>query len=220
MTDRDALLLAVLDNPEDDFPRLAYADCLEESGNEEDRARADFIRYSIQVPQCSHLALTEKDPFPLLGLVPIGSVPVDGGPQGRELRTWMWAETDALGLVVCDMARELNYRTDRGFISGVMGKLSSFMEHAAVIFASHPVQSVTLTDREPLQNSAWHSWFDGGVGNPLSDAEDLPRKLWDLLEKNPHLTEPTWKDYSSDEDANTDLSRAALLFGQSTRRKP
>jgi uncharacterized protein (TIGR02996 family) len=36
-----ALLEAILETPEDDLPRLAYADWLEENGEE---ARADFLR--------------------------------------------------------------------------------------------------------------------------------------------------------------------------------
>jgi uncharacterized protein (TIGR02996 family) len=46
MTDGDALLAAILANPDDDMPRLAYADWLEENGDED---RAEFIRL-----QCGH----------------------------------------------------------------------------------------------------------------------------------------------------------------------
>lgn len=41
MTDRDALLRAIIEAPDDDAPRLVYADWLDENG---DPARAEFIR--------------------------------------------------------------------------------------------------------------------------------------------------------------------------------
>ena len=45
MTDRDALLRAICDNPEDDAPRLVYADWLDENG---DPLQAEFIRLQLQ----------------------------------------------------------------------------------------------------------------------------------------------------------------------------
>jgi uncharacterized protein (TIGR02996 family) len=41
MTDRDALYRAILAHPEDDTPRLVYADWLEENGRSEE---AEIIR--------------------------------------------------------------------------------------------------------------------------------------------------------------------------------
>jgi len=48
MTDHDALLQAVLAAPEDDLPRLVFADFLEESGHPANVARAQFIRLQIE----------------------------------------------------------------------------------------------------------------------------------------------------------------------------
>ena len=55
MTDRDALLAAILANPDDDLPRLVYADWLEENGDallgaERSSAgeRAAFIRAQVE----------------------------------------------------------------------------------------------------------------------------------------------------------------------------
>src|SRR4051812_38507679 len=45
MTDRDALLAAVLAEPDEDTPRLVYADWLDENGQPE---RAAFIRDQIE----------------------------------------------------------------------------------------------------------------------------------------------------------------------------
>jgi uncharacterized protein (TIGR02996 family) len=47
-SDREALLWAVLANPEDDAPRLVYADWLEDNGEEADADRARFIRMQCE----------------------------------------------------------------------------------------------------------------------------------------------------------------------------
>jgi uncharacterized protein (TIGR02996 family) len=49
MTDGPALLQAILDQPEDDLPRLAYADWLDEQGGDEERDRAELIRLGVEL---------------------------------------------------------------------------------------------------------------------------------------------------------------------------
>ena len=46
MTQRDALLRAVCENPDDDLPRLVFADWCDENGEPE---RAEFIRTQIEL---------------------------------------------------------------------------------------------------------------------------------------------------------------------------
>ena len=46
MTDRDALLRGIIENPDEDAPRLVFADWLEENGEAE---RAAFIRADIAI---------------------------------------------------------------------------------------------------------------------------------------------------------------------------
>src|SRR5262245_37728201 len=48
MSDEAALLAAIRANPEEDTPRLVYADWLEEQGGESNTARAEYIRLSIE----------------------------------------------------------------------------------------------------------------------------------------------------------------------------
>ena len=49
MDDRRALMAGIIANPDEDTPRLALADWLDEHGDEHDRARAEFIRLQIEV---------------------------------------------------------------------------------------------------------------------------------------------------------------------------
>jgi uncharacterized protein (TIGR02996 family) len=58
MTEQEALLAAIRDNPDDDTPRLVYADWLDEHATTEpERARAEFIRV-----QCALGQLKPQDP--------------------------------------------------------------------------------------------------------------------------------------------------------------
>lgn len=59
MDDRQALLLATVANPDEDTPRLALADWLEEHGDAHDRARAEYIRL-----QCQIAHVKESSPSP------------------------------------------------------------------------------------------------------------------------------------------------------------
>jgi uncharacterized protein (TIGR02996 family) len=52
MSDERALLAAIYDNPEEDTPRLMYADWLDEQGGAANAARAEFIRVQCE---CSRL---------------------------------------------------------------------------------------------------------------------------------------------------------------------
>src|SRR4051794_12921603 len=56
MSDAQGLLAAICDQPEDDAPRLVYADWLEEHGQADDRARAELIRV-----QCAAARLPPQD---------------------------------------------------------------------------------------------------------------------------------------------------------------
>src|SRR5262245_49407761 len=57
MTEQDALLAAIRDNPDEDTPRLAYADWLDEhAASDEDRTRAEFIRL-----ECEFARIDEDD---------------------------------------------------------------------------------------------------------------------------------------------------------------
>jgi len=58
MTEREALLAAVCANPDDDTPRLVFADLLQENGEE---ARAEFIRLQVRHAELARLAAPGVD---------------------------------------------------------------------------------------------------------------------------------------------------------------
>lgn len=49
MSDGDVILSAILAEPDEDVPRLAFADWLDEHGGESERARAELIRVQIEM---------------------------------------------------------------------------------------------------------------------------------------------------------------------------
>jgi uncharacterized protein (TIGR02996 family) len=57
MDERRALMAAIIADPDEDTPRLAFADWLQENGDEHDQARAEFIRLQIEEAR-----LPEGDP--------------------------------------------------------------------------------------------------------------------------------------------------------------
>jgi uncharacterized protein (TIGR02996 family) len=58
MTEREALLRAVCANPDDDTPRLVFADWLDENGEPE---RAEFIRLQVRLAELLRLAASGTD---------------------------------------------------------------------------------------------------------------------------------------------------------------
>jgi uncharacterized protein (TIGR02996 family) len=112
----DALLKAVIAEPEDDAPRLIYADWLEENGQE---ARAEFIRVQIELARVTeqrwnYHELRDRNVV-LLQRHELGWA----GPFREVSRTWSF---------------------HRGFIRDTMSDLQTFVKHAGVLFAHSPLQ--------------------------------------------------------------------------------
>lgn len=134
MTEREALLKAVCDSPDDDTPRLVFADWLQESGEECDQTRAAFIR--VQIEQSK---------------LPPRTVPWwKCYSQARKLfasHGWEWCE---------EIHPDRSFRWDefvRGFAESVrVPAFESFEKFAGRVFARTPLkelriqQSVCLSD--------------------------------------------------------------------------
>ena len=146
-----ALLAAILANPDEDTPRLVYADWLEENGEPE---RAEFIRVQCELE-------------PIRGLL--------SGPEwlachlrrdwliGRERKLWHQMPTARvlvpngfkLVATVPHQPRfsfskngelpQIEGEFTRGFVSHVTCSWQDWRDHAATILAAHPVERVTLS---------------------------------------------------------------------------
>lgn len=118
MTQDDAFLHAIIESPDDDTPRLVYADWLEENGQPE---RGEFIRV-----QCLLARMAGEDPR-------------RPGLQGRERgllekheAAWAWPVRRWV------YAREFF----RGFMEQVTARPEAFLEHADALFRAAPVRRV------------------------------------------------------------------------------
>jgi uncharacterized protein (TIGR02996 family) len=119
--EQQALLRTIFDNPDDDAPRLVYADWLEERGDPDHTVRAHLIRQQIALrpadPDHSP-ASQQNDPQGLLAVA-------------EERCTPQWLRS---GRAVWD----------RGFIQEVRCNTAAWVDHANEILAEHPIDSLTL----------------------------------------------------------------------------
>jgi uncharacterized protein (TIGR02996 family) len=117
-----AFLEAVLRDPEDDTPRLVYADWLDERGQAD---RAEFIRLQCQLEQLpqgdERRGALEAREFQLLA----GHRKGWAGP----IKSW---------------ARRWEFR--RGFVEGVRMRADAFVRHADELFTRAPLRRLDLED--------------------------------------------------------------------------
>lgn len=198
-----ALLAAVLAYPEDDAPRLIYADFLDEQGQSD---RADFIRVQV------HLAHWGDH---------LGSHLDDGTDYScgvcnlrrreRELLDddmsddWTFDAREGIPPHWCRGA-DVYETTDsyarfrRGFIAQIRCSAADWLAHAGAILAAQPVQEVTLTTwpgrsghLERPSIDYWvigPEWFAEGDGEAVMMAEremkvkEALRRRWPAVKFN------------------------------------
>lgn len=217
MNDLTTLHRAILLDPADDLARMAFADELEATGAGE---HADFIRI-----QCG--VMPNDQPYGK------GFCPCCG--CWEQSRGWAllhnqtdrpsgWARTlpEVLHRIMVgfDGDRPTHaFRWRGGFLHSVSLPLADFMEHAPALFAAHPIEFVTLTDRRPVcfpvrMEYAWHS-------NPSLDETSqchwqLTYDLWALLGAcRVKGTHKNLKVYTSEKRALDALSAACVRYGRS-----
>ena len=162
MSDGDALLSAILAQPDEDVPRLVYADWLEENGTAADRARAEFVRVQIAL---AGVGRTEMVPW---------NKPVmeQRGLEERLLAVYSanWlSPLRAPGGPLQSGATHGQFR--RGFVEMVWMPAAWFVVRADVLFARAPVRElrVTLTTAEELVALVAHEHFSRLRSLDLSD---------------------------------------------------
>ncbi|HVL11075.1 MAG TPA: TIGR02996 domain-containing protein [Gemmata sp.] len=126
MTDGDALFAAVLAEPDEDTPRLVYADWLEENDRP---TRAEFIRVQVAAARAptrevlaSEKTLLAKHEEEWLAPLKVPGGPLEGG-AGAQFR--------------------------RGFVEVVWLSARAFLDRAAGLFAQAPVRELRVTRATP-----------------------------------------------------------------------
>jgi uncharacterized protein (TIGR02996 family) len=123
MPDANAFLRAIVDDPDDDAPRLVYADWLEENG---DQPRAEFIRV-----QCALTARAGEESPDLRHL----------HERDEDLRNRHAAEWTPR---IPPLRRSLRVVFRRGFVEEVTAEARAFVAGADELFRLAPVRHVRL----------------------------------------------------------------------------
>ena len=207
MTEREALLAAVLDDPADEAARLVYADWLEEYGGGDDATRARLIRLTAEPRRVSVC-------------------------ENGVLQSAAFMREPALNRLVIALAREvLGDRTchltlRRGFFEEIeCHRLRDWIAGGEAAVARHPLARVALRDRKPPSAGAVNRhavvWFrhEDAIGDVYGNgmADVLPQALYDRLtghtDEMPRI--PAYKVFESTEAAEGALSRACLAWARS-----
>jgi uncharacterized protein (TIGR02996 family) len=123
MTHTDVFLRDIFQTPDDDTPRLIFADWLDDHGDESGRARAELIRI-----QCAQARAGEDD---------------EARPALRQRERCLLARHQ--GLWLGPLAQRLeDWEFRRGFLEVVTLPAKAFLEDAAGLFCQAPVRALNL----------------------------------------------------------------------------
>lgn len=161
MSDGDALLAAILANPEEDVARLVYADWLDENGQPE---RAEFIRVQCELSRQVRHGVDVA--WHAQSLANLGCYPADEPAilKWERLAALCLRETDLLNQIansspglsewtsvtVREVAGNMTPNRpwaflDRGFVEHVTCTAAQWLKYGYEIAATHPVKQATLT---------------------------------------------------------------------------
>lgn len=201
MTDHDALLAAIIANPDDDTVRLVYADWLDENGQGE---RAEFIRVQVALSTPTLGADGTGDSQKRHELVRReAAIMSRRGPVEGRGKWWAdYGPGDRVSVV----------EWLRGFVSEVTCTLADWLAHGPAIVAAHPIRRVVLTD---IVVSAAKSLFRG-TGTDDRDYGGIPAWLWDRIRamKRHNQIDGCWMYFDTRELAIDVLSDACLLHAK------
>jgi uncharacterized protein (TIGR02996 family) len=176
--DEEALLQGISADPDDDLPRLAYADWLEERG---DLARARYAKFIRAQLRGEHgFSKCEYSEPSIAYCLPPDWAALDWG--------WTDESHDRKGIVAIlhtpgARQRSVFLHFDCGFIWKASLGCDAFLGQAGALFARHPVRAVEICDRSPVDFGWGHGWYEGErhTVNEGQESALLPRNLWRLL---------------------------------------
>ncbi len=227
--DGPALLSAILAHPDEDTPRLMFADWLQSQDNSFNRWLGLFI-----AQQLSGVPWTEN----IWPATIVGKATLKIGTYTYGLRLHHAPrQFDNVPIYLMGVPiHSTNGRPDnvfdvnRGFVCGADLKCSNFVKCAGALFARHPIDRIALTNRRPLGitygTSApeydW-SWMSAADAQWEFDYWKLPPALFDFIEGHNNsrniglgqgLDTSKIKIFSTEKEAGDALARAALLYGR------
>ncbi len=219
---RENFLADIIEHPDDDVPRLIFADWLDDNG---DPDRAEFIRVQCEMAR--------------LRAGPAGPVPADSpwlmndrryqalerrerellvGDSPNNWISWGQPVTSTILGFTQSFREVIDFR--RGFVHTVRCPCAAWLEHGPAVVRCQPVQRVELSNRK----SAWgdrlphpSGWlrrleFPSGQRQP----DELPDILFDRLEEGPRgrFLNANWFDCEDEATAINALSAACLRYAR------
>lgn len=207
-----AFLVDILAHPEDDTPRLIYADWLEEHGAEE---RAELIRVQCRLAQqpeclngrgtlgldwCCRVCDLRRHERRILSATGTADAPIV--PQARA----NWAPS-LRNILPWDMG---SWTWCRGFVEAVSCTCQGWVRHGPHLVREYPLTSVKLLDRHAMFQSGQWCWARHSTS--LEEAHFVPDCL--AFAVQPMLHEVT---YPTEDGAHEALSRACLKWARKER---
>jgi uncharacterized protein (TIGR02996 family) len=165
------ILAAILDEPDDDLPRLVYADCCEESG---DHDRAEFIRLQLELHRApaanqqeqreigSHRHRLARRRFLLRRTNELlaNTGPGNGlawlddrwplnqdEPEEEAPRRVHSVEAGGAAALTEESRSPQRWTWERGFVAAVCCSLAEWLEHGPALVRMQPLARVHLLDR-------------------------------------------------------------------------
>ena len=167
------LLKAVLDDPNNDVPRLSYAEWCERQSDQPTKARAEFIRTQISLIN-DFKAMSYEQWFDLAHL-----------------------EEKLRNIYKVEWAGELNalvdeYTFDKGFVAFAAVSGRGFLDRAAEIFALAPVRHLKLTQVISMADELFVSPYLSGIVSLDLDGCGLEDRHLAMLAAAPVLPNLKW----------------------------
>ncbi len=200
-----AFLAEIIVHPDDDAPRLIYADYLDEHGESE---HAAFIRVQIELAH----AIPEEMPERIAELRrrELELLAEDGRlcgafhcyfstPEGQGF----WLDDDCFHAV-----------WHRGFIESVNCTCAAWLAHGPGVVRAAPVKTVRLLDRKPIPIPAGLPLLTGGYDWVVPFA-DVPSSIPECIARHLTIFSDFWLTH---EAAHAALSSAALAWARTAAR--
>lgn len=193
-TTLDALREAVIAAPEDDAPRVAYADAIEST----DPVRAEFIRLQLALARCRREHLNTDNP-PVAPQTTLPAYCYEGELSRKYGDEW---------------AKDLKDLTTwfvfiRGFVEWVRFDAAEFLRIAPELYRRAPVLHLELKGVKPVAEELFRSPHLSRIvsmhlwGNDLEDAEAM------ILACSPHLGRLAWLELGNNKIGEAGLEALA-----------
>ncbi len=219
--DEAAVRQAILDDPRDDLPRRAYADLLEEAGQD---GKAEFVRMQVRLDSP-------------VGINADGKVcswrMLEASKQDRDREFYLWTACailldglpeDSIPILPAPRTRLSVDRQDafyatyrRGFVHSVACPLGRWLKQGKMLMQHQPVEWVETTDKKPANDPE----MDGHMHEWLYRGEDgegyacLPMVVFSRLSGRTHISDQgRGKWYPSFDDAMKDFSTVLLSLAR------